>query len=281
MELRAHETVASFLEAASPLLAADEARHNLALGICHTLAVSPERFPVFHLWTVEEANEVAAAARMTPPFNLLVNRPRSHGALVFLAHELNERGPELPGVVGAIPEVNQFGEEWERLTGVRRQRRTQHGLYAVRVVKVPRGVPGELRLATAVDHDLLVDWMEAFTAEALADAPHQDPDALVRHRLEKKSGGLALWVDPEPVSVAGFGSETPNGVRIGPVYTPPEFRGRGYGSAVTAELSARLLAEGRSYCFLYTDLANPTSNRIYRNIGYELVCESAEYAFEG
>ena len=64
------------------------------------------------------------------------------------------------------------------------------------------------------------------------------------------------------------------------MYTPPELRGRGYASAVTAELSAELLAEGRSYCFLYTDLANPTSNRIYQTIGYEFVCDSAEYAFE-
>jgi RimJ/RimL family protein N-acetyltransferase len=81
------------------------------------------------------------------------------------------------------------------------------------------------------------------------------------------------------VSFAGYGGETPNGVRIGPVYTPPEHRRRGYGSALTAALSRRLLGEGRRYCFLYTDLANPTANRIYRAIGYELVCESAMYQF--
>jgi predicted GNAT family acetyltransferase len=80
--------------------------------------------------------------------------------------------------------------------------------------------------------------------------------------------------------MAGFGGWTPSGVRIGPVYTPPDLRGRGYASALTAELSAELLAGGRDYCFLYTDLANPTSNRIYQAIGYEFVCESAEYAFD-
>jgi predicted GNAT family acetyltransferase len=66
---------------------------------------------------------------------------------------------------------------------------------------------------------------------------------------------------------------------IGPVYTPPEHRRRGYGSVLTADLSRRLLAEGRAYCFLYTDLANPTSNRIYQAIGYERVCDSAMYEF--
>lgn len=137
-----------------------------------------------------------------------------------------------------------------------------------------------MRRATEADLDLLVEWMDAFMVEAVPDDPHRDPEAAVRERLEGVRGGLALWVDTDLVSVAGFGGETPNGVRIGPVYTPPELRGRGYASALTAELSAELLAAGRSYCFLYTDLANPTSNRIYQNIGYEFVCDSAAYAFE-
>jgi hypothetical protein len=82
------------------------------------------------------------------------------------------------------------------------------------------------------------------------------------------------------VSLAGWGGRTPNGVRIGPVYTPPEHRRRGYGSAVTAAVTAEQLAAGRTFCFLYTDLANPTSNKIYTEIGYELVCDAIDYAFE-
>jgi predicted GNAT family acetyltransferase len=89
-----------------------------------------------------------------------------------------------------------------------------------------------------------------------------------------------LWDDGEPVSLCGYGGRTPHGNRIGPVYTPPELRGRGYGSAVTAHATKEQLDAGRDYCFLYTDLANPTSNKIYMNIGYEFVCDSAEYAFE-
>jgi GNAT superfamily N-acetyltransferase len=41
-------------------------------------------------------------------------------------------------------------------------------------------------------------------------------------------------------SMAGFGGKTPNGIRIGPVYTPPEHRGRGYG---TGWLKAEVLTE--------------------------------------
>jgi predicted GNAT family acetyltransferase len=103
----------------------------------------------------------------------------------------------------------------------------------------------------------------------------------VEHRLSSPRAGLVLWDDDGPASLAGFGGHTPNGIRIGPVYTPPERRGRGYASALVAELSAELLSQGRRFCFLYTDLADPTANRIYERIGYERVCESAEIAFEG
>ena len=110
-------------------------------------------------------------------------------------------------------------------------------------------------------------------------------EAMVDHRLVSPTGGILLWEDGgEPVSLAGWGGPTPNGIRVGPVYTPPELRGRGYATALTAELSqrlldGRLLEGGRRFCFLYTDLANPTSNAIYERIGYRRVGESAEYRF--
>ena len=104
---------------------------------------------------------------------------------------------------------------------------------------------------------------------------------MVDHRLGARDGGFLLWEDGgEPVSAAGWGGPTPNGIRIGPVYTPPELRGRGYATALTAELSQRLLDEGRRFCFLFTDLANPTSNGIYERIGYVRVAESAMVAFD-
>jgi hypothetical protein len=36
---------------------------------------------------------------------------------------------------------------------------------------------------------------------------------------------------------------------------------------------------GRRFCFLFTDLANPTSDKICRAIGYEPVSESERWDF--
>jgi predicted GNAT family acetyltransferase len=145
----------------------------------------------------------------------------------------------------------------------------------------PQGVPGAMRRADERDRPLLVEWSEAFAAEAVPHAPAGDADEMVRERLAGVAGaGLFLWEHGgRPVSLAGCAGRTPNGIRVGPVYTPPDFRGHGYASALTAALTRTLLDGGRRFCFLYTDLANPTSNRIYERIGYRPVSDVDEYRF--
>jgi uncharacterized protein len=281
MDLIAHADVQSFLEAANPVLLRDEAGHNLIYGICATLIEAPDAFPDFSLWTVAADGEPLLALLMTRPYNIVVGRPAEPAAVPFAAKALREAGVVLPGVTGALPEADVFADEWERLTRATRRLRMAQGVYALRAVREPGPVEGLMRLAAAEDRDVLVEWFDSFVAESVpADAPHQDGEAAVDRRLAASSkGGFALWEDGETVSMSGFGGETPHGIRIGPVYTPPRFRRRGYASALVAGLSTRLLEEGRDCCFLYTDLGNPTSNRIYVDIGYELVCESADYAF--
>jgi predicted GNAT family acetyltransferase len=125
--------------------------------------------------------------------------------------------------------------------------------------------------------------MVAFGDEVLAenDPGRSEARAVVEHRLVAGAGGgFELWEDGgDVVSLSGWGGPTPNGIRIGPVYTPPELRGRGYATALVAELSQSLLDGGRRFCFLYTDLSNPTSNAIYERIGYVKVAESAMVEF--
>jgi uncharacterized protein len=275
---------ATFLAEAEPLLLADEARHNLILGIAGTIRDSPDHYPARSLWLVREAGEVVAAALRTSPYNLILAGPRSEEALIALAGGIAE---DLPGVVGAEPEAVGFADLWSRQTGVRARTNMRQGIYALEQVQPPPDVPGSARVATADDRGLALQWWIAFGAEVLHDGgPGRDrAEATLDHRLSSPSGGILLWEDAgEPVSIAGWGGPTPNGIRIGPVYTPPELRGHGFATALTAELSQRLLdgslfAGGRRFCFLYTDLANPTSNAIYERIGYRRVAESAEIVF--
>ena len=99
----------------------------------------------------------------------------------------------------------------------------------------------------------------------------------VRRTIDE--GNVHLWVDAGPVSLAARGRRLPHGSSVGPVYTPPDKRGRGYASACVAALSQAILDGGADYCTLFTDLANPTSNRIYQRLGYQPLCDFTEYRF--
>jgi uncharacterized protein len=280
------DDAAAFLAAAEPLLLADEARHNLILGIVGTIRDSPGRYPERSLWLVRDGGEVVAAALRTPPHNLVLATPRSPHALAALAE--TTAGEQLPGVVAAEPEVEQFAELWSRQTGAIARTSMRQGVYALEEVQPPPAVAGAPRVATADDRELILRWWIQFAEEVLHEGGpgHEDAEGAVDHRLSSPTGGFLLWEDGgDTVSLAGWGGPTPNGIRIGPVYTPPDLRGRGYATALTAELSQRLLDgrlfDGRRrFCFLYTDLANPTSNAIYERIGYRRVAESAEVVFD-
>jgi predicted GNAT family acetyltransferase len=270
----------SFLADAAPFLLLDEARHNLLLGIARTLEQDPRSYPSYRFWLVEEDGRTVAAAMQTPPFNLIVSRAERGGAIAALAGALHEEGVALPGVTAALPEVDEFAAAWEWRSGLERRPRMRQRIYSLERIRPVTGVRGRARPARAQDRPLLVSWVRAFVEESVGEASVRTPEETVDARLRDRIGGFALWEDEVPVSLAGWGGPTPNGIRIGPVYTPPERRRRGYASALTAAVSAEQLAAGRRFCFLYTDVANPTSNRIYSDIGYEPVCDSIDYAFE-
>ncbi len=151
------------------------------------------------------------------------------------------------------------GGAWE--TGMRQR------IYRLDEVVPVRPVPGALRLATMDDLALLTEWGVGFARDA-GHAFLLEPEQISR-MIGRQD--LRIWQDETPASMAVAQGATPNGCRVGYVYTPPELRGRGYASALVADLSQRMLDSGFSFCVLYTDLANATSNAIYERIGYNAI----------
>jgi uncharacterized protein len=281
VRLESHPDARAFLSAAGPLLAADEARHNLMYAICSTLIDTPSAYPEAYFWTVEDTEPIGAFL-MTPPFNIVVAHPRSEDAIPFAAGALHAGGVHLPGAGGVRPEIDRFADAWQKEAGILPRVRMAQGVYAARSVRPPSDVPGGAREAGVADRELVFAWFSAFQEEAMhEDTPRADLERLLERRLTSETAGIVLWeVDSKPVSLCGYGGRTPHGIRIGPVYTPRARRGNGYASALTAHVTKQQLESGRDYCFLYTDLANPTSNHIYVNIGYEPACEAVDYAFD-
>jgi predicted GNAT family acetyltransferase len=273
----------SFLERAEPFLLEHEAENNVTLGVAGDVARSDQTYPGDAFFAVvEREGQVVGTALRTPPFKLVLSFETPLAAIPALAREVRSAYSELTGVLGPPAIAQAFADEWSRQTGHRPGNVSSERIYRLTRVVPITGVSGRSREAQEEDRDLMRRWLRAFQVEALPDDPAED--AYIERNIESRFGsegrGMVFWCDPDPVSMAGFGGMTPNGVRIGAVYTPPDLRRRGYASALVAALSRSLLDRGRRFCFLFTDLANPTSNRIYQQIGYEPVSDVADILFE-
>ena len=230
---------------------------------------------------VRRDGEVVAAALMTPPFNVVVSWTDHPDAVPALAGDLAEAGIALPGIT-APPEIARaFGDAWAARGGPIAHRTMAERIYRLERVTAPRDVPGTLRIADERDRELLRSWTHAFLVEALGRPdPHEARD-VVDAALRTGTRVFYLWEhDGRAVSMAGVTGPTPHGIRVGPVYTPPADRGHGFASAVTAAASQAQLDQGRRFVFLFTDIENPTSNKIYQAIGYEPVIDIDQWSFE-
>ena len=279
LQLTVHTTIDSFLAAAEADLARDEVTNGLILGVALRLKQDPARFEHRpYLATVSDDGALAAAAVMTPPHGVVLyvaDNVEPAPPLQLIAANLVSAGWTVPTANGVAHISRAFIEEWKALTGGAAELLLAMRVYELRAVIPPAHVAGELCQATYADLDLVYDWYMAFRNETVpTDAPPR------RENIERSlnEGSIFLWkVDGRSVSLAAKGRRTPHGTSIGPVYTPPEQRGRGYASACVAALSQRILDEGKEFCTLFTDLANPTSNSIYQKIGYRPVCDFAQH----
>jgi uncharacterized protein len=278
VRLTRYQDTAGFERAAPPFLIGTEAENNLLFGLTATLIEQPDVYggtPYFAL-VEDEAGATTLAALRTPPYNLVLSAARSPAALDALVADLVVRYGSLPGVLGPSSTARAFVDRWRAATGEQLISVRAERVYELTQVIPPGPVSGDLRPATLSDRALLVDWMDRFAIEAQGLRDRERAARLVHGRLRSLEPSLYLWVDGEPVAMAGASGPTPTGIRIGPVYTPPQWRGRGYASACVARLSQQQLDAGRERCFLFTDLSNPVSNSIYRAIGYRPVCDMDE-----
>jgi predicted GNAT family acetyltransferase len=194
-----------------------------------------------------------------------------------LAPSLAATSRPLPGVSGEVQSVSAFAEKWTELTGQRSSPDVAMRMYRLAELTVPEGVEGHDRRAVEDDVELVVGWLEAFHDEAQPNAPKQDLKALAEQRI--RAGQFRLWEDKEAVALAGFSPPVAGVSRVGPVYTPPAWRKRGFGAAVTAQATLAAIDAGADHVVLYTDLANPTSNAIYQTIGYRADHDAEERSF--
>jgi predicted GNAT family acetyltransferase len=281
MQFTKHKDAGAFLAAAQAALEKSEAANNLMLGLALRIQKYPERIrlqPYFA--TVRAGSKLAAAAIMTPPFGVVVHsQPNSpQTALTPIAGNLHADHWPVPFVNGAAHAADAFAMLWQSSHGAAVKRTISERVYQLDHVIAPHWPAGTFRMADKNDLDVLASWVDAFHHEALPDNPSIDAKDWAFTAIT--DGDVYFWeVNGEPVSMARKSRATMRGQCIGPVYTPPVHRGKGYASAVTAKLSQLILSSGKRFAMLFTDLSNPTSNSIYQKIGFKPVCDFNQHFF--
>lgn len=259
-------------------LSREEALHCIQLSVA--LADSPHGATTFLV--AKRGDNVVGVGSMTGAFNMLLSRVADDDVAPALADELLTGEIAIPGVMGNERDALTFAAAWHARTGARIVPGMRQAIMECREVRSPAAVSGTWQRAEERDWEWILPWLQEFANEAEHTNLATNPDAgQTILRSVQPPGGMFVWRNAEgqPVSFAGYKGQTLNGVRIGPVYTHPDHRRHGYGSAVTAVATQTLLDEGHQFVCLYTDLANPTSNHIYAEIGYDPVATSVVLRF--
>lgn len=266
----------AFAAYVTPWLLEREPEHNVLLGLLPKLASAQHEFDApIYLATVEHAGAIRGCVFRTPPYKLGLTR-FPEGAEHAIALDVGEVYDSLPAALGRVDDASRFADAWCRLRGGSWTIGMRQRIHSLEALVEPTAVAsGTLRLPTADERSLMVAWITAFADESGVGGspPHTLTDVLIR------GDDLYVWDDRGAAGIVAAPGFTPNGARVGYVYTPPERRGHGYATAAVAELSRRLLAEGRRFCMLYTDVTNATSNGIYARLGYRPVTDVVDVDF--
>lgn len=271
----------AFAARVQPLLEAHIENNVVATVLAGTVQGQFRMSPPVLAVGTDDGGGVAAAALRTAPWPMLCT-PVSPDDAEALIELWLEHDPELTGINALLDTARAVAVAWARRSGGSERCRTAMAMHSLTaVLDPPQPGPGRLVAATEADRDLALGWWDEFVIEAdVIDAGPDARAAAVDFRISQ--GDLFLWHDEgRPVSMVSANPAVAGVVRIGPVYTPPEARRRGYASSAVAEVSRHALGTGAHTCMLYTDLANPTSNKIYADVGYRRIAEWEERVFTG
>jgi uncharacterized protein len=270
--------VNDFLEKVEPFLSENEASNNLPIGILYQRQNQGDQSDIY-MALVENDDQILSIFVMTPPHYLIVTE-RLEGSIPFAVRSLLRDEIKIPGVLGQKNAAFSFAKEWSRQTGRYFNTKMNQRIYQLEEVSPIKISNGIMRLASLSELKLVQKWTFDFVRDTNEPTiTIEQAENLALKKIKEKS--VYLWIDQnknKPVSMACRARSTKNTVVVNLVYTPDQERKKGYASSVVSCLSKKLLQEF-SFCALYTDLDNPTSNKIYQDIGYKSVCDSVMIEF--
>lgn len=276
VRLLKYENLLLFKKDVTDFLEQDEVVNNLLLGVLQSNDKSPLLMAV-----VLKDEEIALVMLQTQPAKIILSKAASFspGELQLIAEQMHQYFQSIPGLIGDRKLIVELSGYLSKLRGVTATVEMNQGLYKLEKVKWKIVSKGKLRPLKEQEHVLVKEWVYQFCKDVNLPITMDEADAKADDLIRK--GSLMGWdVDGEIVSMANTSRPTKRNINVNFVYTPINHRKKGYASDCVAALSQMMLDQGYQTTSLYTDLSNPTSNKIYQEIGYELVADSVLLALE-
>jgi predicted GNAT family acetyltransferase len=275
--ITAYQTPQQFLDATAKVLEQKELVNNLTLGIPNGFADKTKQYPGCVFINAFEDGQLQATSIKTISKALVSGFTQNTDALRALASYYLDHNIDLSGAVGEGFYSTMFAEFYGK-PQVRTRTMIVHELKVVNPLPL---APGTLEIADAEDIELITQWTLNFEEDAKTFPKQSAEQVLKSTQARIASGSIFKWIDREEVvSIAAIVRRTKNMGIVGLVYTPDKLRGKGYATGTVQKLSEYILQNGFSGCGLFTDKSNPTSNHIYKKIGYSPLTEFADIEFE-
>ena len=284
VEIRSHNHASELISLSGTYLEQHESENNRPLGHAYKLAKGPDNHtsePPLLLSILEHGKAVGVAV-MIPPYNrIILSRidTKVEAAVVYLVRHLREIDVRISGIIGPTTEAQAFSDCWiEGMLSVSSKITMRMRVFEARSVANLPLSPGKSRLARPEDHPLMARWIADYSEAVGKPVSFDNAKNWTEKRIQNQQ--LHLWDHDGPVSITVIDRPTRNGVALHSVYTPPEHRNQGYATSSVLVLTKKLLTDRYSFCSLYTDLSNSTSNSIYSKIGYVPVGDALAFDFQ-
>jgi predicted GNAT family acetyltransferase len=276
MKLIAHKNAKQFLFATEKFLLNNEVANCVMLGSAIRMRDKPsDKDHGTYFASIEQDGKITAAAMLAPKRPLGLT-PMQAAQIKMLADDLLQRKMLLENITADPQSALNFAQFWSKINSIDYIQEYGLRIYQLQSVYAPLTINGRMRLATAADASLAAEWAEAFDSDVNFGDVQGIRDMVLIAIAENR---LYFWDDEKPVSMLLRNAPTPNTERVSVVYTPPEYRGKGYAAAANSALAQIILDSGKRYACLFADVDNPVSNKMYLNIGYEMVCDVHRYKF--
>jgi RimJ/RimL family protein N-acetyltransferase len=271
-DVQIHRSIAQFQNIVDRLYRRDPVLFTAELTALES--ASPSADNIF-LSAWDGLHFLGAVVRISPHAVLASGLPAA--AAPEAARILAQAGYQTASISGLTANAVAFADAWRAVTKANAKVVLEEQLLRLGTLHPPTGVAGAARPANRNDLPVLTDWFDQFHVEAFGAAADPDRQRDFVDRILRSGSHVVVWIaEGTPVSMARLHPIVASMVRIGPVFTPPAKRGQGFGSAVTAAAAHHARLAGAEHVVLFTDLANPVSNKIYQQIGFEPVARAVE-----